>query len=455
MIIQITNKPINEYQIQDISIDLKLDEISASLPIDECHIVAKIDNETASLFSYNARFEVFDNAEKIGEFYTRECKEIGVNTYEIYAVSVLGVLAERSFPGKYFATASGGYYTFADALTEVIGDDEIELVIEDESEDFDVRGWVGHCSRREALRHLCMTAGVTVYNNKGVLTFRRAFGGYWSGTRNAEHSYQPYEVFNDYIITNGTMYSHFAVEIFTFGDAVTDNYVTDPETKKKYYYTTEKLRQANPNYPEGMPTNELYIQGEMLVSSYSVGFQMISMLEKYYEGGIELNFRVIDSDPMFNGVGFPLNGKMVFGYPSAISISYGRNRAYGRDNSISYNCAMAYYESPRIININYKNSAGDLLLTQPFYKGEEEHFTVSHPLITLKVDNRHKVVYKTPQRVTEHTDDIYADPIDIDIICDVAIIQDGNALEVYAVDEGEGETVDGKYGLTIGGLVNG
>ena len=450
MTIQLSTIAIEETSILDIEITLKVDEISASMPIDEITAILRISKDIADKFKYNAEFILVDQTQNIGKFYVRQIVETGNNTYSLSGVSAIGLLADRSFPGKFFITESGGYYTFQDALAEIIGDD-INYVIEDESATFDVRGFIGHCSRREAIRHLCMVSGVTVYNKNGVLHFRRSFGGLWSGTIDAEHSYQPSEVFDDFNITNGVMYSHFAVDVFFYTDAAQDTYVTDPATGKKYFYYTEKIRQENPNYPQDMPTNELYIQEEKLVSSYSFGFSLLSRLEKYYNGGISLDFRVIDNEAKYNGVGFFTGEKMVFGYPSQITISYGKALVYERLNSIQYSCEMAYFEDPRYINVNYITEANDLLYTRQIIKGSEETFTIKHPVIDAVIDNRHKVIYRSTNYQTIHNDNIYSDPVDIDIMCEAALIQDGDLIEIRSIDEAyQDNTV-----LEIGGTING
>lgn len=450
MTIRIASTDIVDKDILDISINLKVDEISVALPIDELHATFRISAETASLFKYNTELIVLDGEKQIGVFYSRELKQSGKNIYTLFGVSIVGILAERNFDGKYFQTYEGGYYTFREALAEIIGSN-LTYVIEDESEDFDVRGYIESCSQREAVRHLCIAAGVTVYNNSGVLTFRRSFGGWWTDTMNAQYSYQPDEVFSDYTVKDGTIYSHYAVDIYWFTPQEKSNYVADPKTGEKYYYYIEKVTRANPDFPEGKPVNELYIQNEMLVTNFNFANQILSNLEKYYKGAVSLDFRVLDDTQKNYGVGFYDGEKMIVGYPAEIDISFGRKQTHGRANSITYSCAMAYYEEPRHINVNYFNESGDFLASKQIIKGKEERYTVKHPLISLVVDNRHKIIYKAPVSSNIYEDESYADPVDINVTCEVAAIQDGDIVEVYSVDNG----YQIRDVLHIGGKVNG
>lgn len=458
MTIQLLNDSILETSIKSLDVTLRVDELMATLPIDELDATLNISREIADKFRYNTRFSLIDQTKDVGIFYAREVRETGKNSYSLKAVSVIGLLADKSFPGKYFETESGGYYTFRDALYEIIGDD-VEYVIEDESEDFDVRGYIGHCSKREAVRHLCMVSGVTAYTKNGVLTFRRAFGSWYTGTEGAEHSYQADEVFNDYSLTEATIYSHYATNVYSFIGADVEKpedipgieYINDPESGEKRYYTREKVRIENPEYPDDRPTNELYVEGEMLITNYGFASSLLNNLHRYYGGGANVEFRVIDEKHRENGVGFCVDDKMIFGYPSEIRYSYGRALVYDRLNSITYSCAGARYENAKNVTIRYINEAGDLLATRTVKKGSELYLTVKHPIITVIVDNRHKVYYKAPERISVYTDEVGAELATVDVVCQVAIIQDGDVIEVYAVDE----AYQTEATLNIGGTIYG
>lgn len=446
MTIVINNNSFTDDNIIDISVDHKIDELSTTLPIDEAHIKLHITDEQAALFKYNTEFSIIDNENlsKTGKFYAREITQSGIGIYEIYGVSIVGILSDRNFAGKMFIKSNGLYYTFGEAVAEIIGSG-VSYSFEDTSSEFDIQGWIGHCSAREAIRHLCLAAGVVAYmDDSGNLKFRRTFGDQTFGDRPQQHSYQQDEVFDNFSIKESTQYSHYACDMYTFSTSPLsgDQYVTDTDGKL-YYYTVEKIRTANPDFPSGQPTNELYIQSEMLISSRTFANDVLSRVTKYYKGNMTLEFTAVTDDYKTNSVGFYTGEKMVYGYPASISM------AYGHSNVIKYVCNMAYTQASRTITLNYKNDSGDLLVQKTVYKGKEINFTVQNPqTITVKVDERHKIIY-TPKKYTTTINDINNTIRTVDIICEASIIHDGDILEIYGVHSAE------KSGglLKIGGKV--
>ena len=255
---------------------IKVDEISASLPIDELKATIRWTSDEDIPLTYNAKITVFTLLEQIGQYYCRNIKKMG-NVYTFEAVSKIGILADANFAGKFFPRGT----VFSEAVKSIIGN-TILYEFEDESQDFELEeGFIGHCSQREAIRHLCMSNGVTVYNVGGNIRFRRTFGGILTETMYDKFSYQQNRVFDDYVVEDVDMYSHYSVDVYTFDTQYQyDQHVTDPTTGTKYYYTTEKVTELNPDYPSDKPKNELYVQGEQLITSYGAAASLISNLKR-------------------------------------------------------------------------------------------------------------------------------------------------------------------------------
>lgn len=427
---------VSDEDIFSVQTNIKIDEMAASLPIDELKATIRWNKTNDPPLGYNSKIVLFQRTKQLGIYYCRNITKTDLDIYTFEGVSSVGILADANFPGKFFARGT----VFSDAVDQIIND-EIQYEFDDESQDFDIyEGFIGHCSKREAIRHLCISNGVVVYNGSGKLHFRRMFGGILSDTRYDRFSYQQNQVFDDYIIEDVDRYSHYSVDIYQFStDFERDQYVTDPSTGKKYYYLTEKSTYVNPDYPADKPKNELYIQNEMLISSNSAAGELLGNLARYYSGGKTLKFRVISDEPKNLGVGFYDNTEMLFGYPAETQINYAIDKVEGNTHSISYVCNMAYTEEPRFITINYKNEAGEILTSQRIVKGSEDIFEVQHPVITVAIDTKHKAVYIAPKKTTTYSDDAFYDPNDIDVICKLAAIQTGNKIQINCADYADQE----------------
>lgn len=418
---------VEEENILDIKETYKTDETSLTLPIGETHLVLRLDDTTAGLFKYNEKFSIFGDNSK-STYYVREVKPLRQSVYSVYGVSSVGILAERNFAGKMFVNKT----EFREVIRTIVGDD-FPFYFTDESSAFELRGWIGHCSQREAVRHACISAGVTAFEYAGALYFRRALGTVFQSM----HLYQPNETFDDFVITEGIHYSKYACDVYTFStvatEATVNNVVTDPATKTKYYYSVEKVSHDNTDYPAALPSNELYVQGEMLITSYTDAGNLLDNLDSFYKGGITLEFRCLDKSPKVNGVGFYDFEKARFGFPAQTDVFYGKK------NVIKYVCNTAFSEEAKAILLNYKNQSGDLLATREVYKSAEigtknDMLTVTHPLITVEVDNRHRVVYTSVE--AETLIDESAETVEsVDVPCEIALIQDGNVVEIRAADK--------------------
>ena len=441
---------ITDENIISISVDRNIDELSLTFPIDEMHATVRMTDDKVSYFRYNTHIYVIDD-EKIWSttaFYTRETKKKGYNIYELYGVSSVGLLADRDFPGKMFARKDNfSRWTFEEAVEAILGGD-FDYNFTDTCTDFEVEGWIGHCSQREAIRHLCFATGVVAFmGNSGVLSFRKAFEDATFADMSDMKSLQPYEVLDEYTLSEGVQYSSYSCDFYTFSESPTggDEYVTDPSTGKNYYYYSNKQTETNTNYPTTQPTNELYIQDEMLLNARlgeSIG--IFNRLGKYYKGNLTLEFSVVtELEPNNYCVGFFDGEKMLCGYASKTSTQYGRNRF------TEFKCDMAFIQPSKVVTMNYKNSAGDLLAARKIYKGNEEKLQVMNPIITLRLDNRHKIVYMSDELITE-IDDTFGDTTSIDIPCTAALIQNGDVLEINAVDK----AVQIGSSITIGGRQN-
>lgn len=440
--IEFNNAVIDPSGVLKCNVQLQSDQTGQTMPISNCTVKIKLDNVTEQInYSYNQPFTVEINDIK-KKFYCRKAtKDRDFITIE--GVDMIGVLADQDFNKRmYFTTRQ-----CTDVLREIMGTSltlGVDYTVDDTVLALANQGYIGHCSRREALRHWCIATGVyPATNDEGNLYFRtvanEAVPTYY------EVIYSDDEVFEDMQRPSSPRYSTISTDQFHFqtNSSYSDDYVEYNGTK--YYWKKEKVSKSISTYPADLPHKELYIQDEMLIATTGADsgtYQaqgLNNRLDKYYGVDYDLT-AVVVSDRTAYKTNMGIGSMALFGKPTKITLDAGTN-------AIKYEVNGLYKKNANILVkliLHYApNTLMEYAKSDVFYAIRGSRITLPR-IIKVDIDNYNSRLVLAPDvtqtnavemagdlRVEQQEDYLLIERV---ISCDTISNQNGSDITIYRAD---------------------
>lgn len=428
----IQNKTIEEEQILESTIEILTDETAQKIPTSNCSFKLKLTEEEAGFFIYNQPFSVNLN-EHLYQFYCHSIEPEENNIYSIEGVDAIGVMAEQNHSPKMYYNPTTADVVLADIMGNLPYTYDSMLTI------IECSGFIPQCSRREALRHFCIGAGVYVsLNSVGELYFRPYHNYDYQEFK--EVVFQDFEVLDDIRKTNSDIYSKISVDYYRYStsSSFSEDYVEDSQGVR-YYYIKSKYSETVDNFPTTLPERELYIEGEYFVGGRnaqpSPAANLVRRLKDYYQNSYNYEVKVVSSEtPISVQVG--IGSLNLFGRPSSIVIDSNTGAKIYKLEGIY----KKQYGALIKLNIAYKYN-GTTIKNDTFYGLEDDLFDLEK-YIVHRVSIGETNIYRCPITQTpcnvqdgetaRREGDITI--IDRVIECEPVLIYDKGSLYIYECD---------------------
>lgn len=431
--ITILGNKITGRNILQCRIQLLRDNTAQTMPVSNCSLKLGLTEEMAGWFQYNQPFLV----EHKGEKYQFYCSKVDrrEDIYTVSSVDAIGILAQQDFPNRMYYTTRPSNNILAEIMRDMpYTYDPLLTTIE-------CMGYIGHCSRREALRHFCMGANIVItLNEDGNLHFRPYNQLYIGGDATRNIALGDTEVFDTYQDKKDSeRYSKISCDLFNYSTAsgYSDQYVEYNGTK--YYYTSQKVSKTISDFPDTLPEKELYIKDEKFIATntmYTTVAQAVNnKLDNYYQKNYSLNIVAV-RDEIATNQNIGIGSLGVFGRPTKVDID-------AASNAVKYELSGIYEESNYFLiklEITYVHS-DDILKRIVIYGIRGGYGTLDKELIPYKEygginyyrpdvpDN--KILFGV-QAGDQHYQDEYCYVIQREVPCVLAAREEKDKLFLYA-----------------------